>query len=123
MRQSTKEVCCEDEAWTSCNVCMSNIVHDVADNESFHQIPWVLHPVPATGTQANVLEPMKLVVWRAKKDQLDITTGRNWPDRQWTKRGTHTLNEFCHTFVDRPFLGEAGITETNTQSEAGSLAL
>ena len=84
---------------------------------------WVLHPGAVIGTQTNVQEGMKSMVWRAKKDQLDVTTRRIWPGRQWSKRGRHTreyvLNDFWHTFVDdRPFFAEARITETNTQSKA-----
>ena len=84
---------------------------------------WVLHPGAVIGTQTNVQEPMKSMVWRPKKDQLDVTMGRILPDRQWSKRGRrireYALNEFWHTFVDdRPLLGEASITETNTQSKA-----
>ena len=36
----------------------------------------LLHSEPAIGTQANLREPMKSMVWRAKKDQIDVTTGR-----------------------------------------------
>ena len=49
----------------------------------------LLHPGAVIGTQIDVPEPMKSMVWRAKKDQFGVTSGRIWPDRQWSKGCRH----------------------------------
>ena len=64
---------------------------------------WQLFPRDVIGAQANVPEPRKSMVWRAKTDQIDVTTGRIWPDHEWSKRSRHkreyVLNEFWQIFV------------------------
>ena len=41
---------------------------------------WLLNPGTVIGTQDNVLVPMSAVQWRASKGQLEVMTGRTWPN-------------------------------------------
>ena len=68
------------------------------------------------GPQANGLDPVKSMIWRAKKDQMV-------PNHEWSKRGRHkreyVLNEFWKIFVnDRLVRREAKHTHKNAQSNS-----
>ena len=84
---------------------------------------WQVHPGTVVGTQDNALVPTNAVKWREKKGQLEVMTGRTWPNpgasNNAKNMGDNVLQRFWQDCVaDRVVCNEAILLRTIAQPKS-----